>query len=451
MAVLLVCIFALAGCSPKDDGLLDYYTIPQIDLDATAMPAGTADEYKGLYGYDVIDDSIDYLAHPDSVKLPNGRMITFYAKGHGKGEIGAKWSDDGRIWNEIKGLPESWKDSKETPTIYELKFNRGTNNESVRYVLISGCPTWGGTQKGNGFNVSVGDFDAASGLIKWTEFQNFYGLNEKGKKGENFVAPIVAMASLTQLKENGKWTNKWMGFFHDDSAYNYKTILTFDEKGNMSWSVPEKYFAQYRSIEKKSFMCEVEVVRSDAGEGDELMLLTRSNGRNRSKEMNSLMSVSTDEGKTWSEPKQLPAAVSGERLKAEWIKDKDGNDRLFITFRSICKDFRRFDKSTELIGSGNGKWFSEGWIAWVGTYDDLKNGKEGQYRIKLAHTYLADEAGSQMNANGDCGYCGNVVFDGGIKIMTSTYGRFPKNTKKTIIASKVIDILQVDELVAQMK
>ena len=75
-----------------------------------------------------------------------------------------------------------------------------------------------------------------------------------------------------------------MGFFHDDNAYNYKSILTFDESGQyMKWSAPEKYFAKYRKIEKKAFMCEVEVVRSEFGEGNELMLLARSNGSNGNK------------------------------------------------------------------------------------------------------------------------------------------------------------------------
>ncbi|MDE6565957.1 MAG: glycoside hydrolase, partial [Clostridia bacterium] len=444
VSVLLIAMFTLAGCSPKDDGLLDSYTIPQIDLDATAMPVEIADIYKDLYGYNVVDDggeSINYLAHPDAVMLDGeneGKMVIYYSKGHGRGAIGGKVSsDNGKTWEEIKGLPISWQNSMETPTIYKLQMNRGTDNEKSKYVLISGCPTWGGKYKGNGFNVSLSD----DGITGWTEFQNFYGLDYNGKKGDNFVASIVAMASLTQLKdENGNWTNSWMGFFHDDNAYNYKSILTFDDYGYMQWSTPEKYFANYRSIEKKAFMCEVEVVRSDAGEGNELMLLARSNGRNRNKEMNSLMSISKDEGKTWSEPKQLPAAVNGERHKAEWIKDKDGNDRLFITFRSISKDSKNFGIVDETNGTGNGKWYSEGWIAWVGTFDDLKECKEGQYRIKLAHTYLENQTKSVLAANGDCGYSGNVVFDGGYKIMTSTYGMFSAKRDKTIIASKVVDI-----------
>ncbi len=448
VAVLLIAMFTLAGCSPKDDGLLDRYTIPQIDLDATAMPADIANEYKEMYGYDVVDDSIDYLAHPDAVQLDDGRMVIYYSKGHGRGAIGGKVSSDGKTWEEIKGLPISWQNSMETPTVYKLQMNRGTTNEKSRYILISGCPTWSGKYKGNGFNVSLSD----DGISGWTEFQNFYGLDVNGKKGDNFVAPIVAMASLTQLKdENGNWTNSWMGFFHDDNAYNYKSILTFDDYGYMKWSAPEKYFAKYRKIEKKAFMCEVEVVRSEAGEGNELMLLARSNGSNRNKEMNSLMSISTDEGKTWSEPKQLPAAVNGERHKAEWIKDNNGNNRLFITFRSISKNSKNFKAVDETVGSGNGKWYSEGWVAWVGTFDDLKNGNEGQYRIKLAHTYLPGQTQSVLAANGDCGYSGNVVFDGGYKIMTSTYGMFPQSRDKTIIASKVIDIRLIDQLVAQMK
>ncbi|MCX8512819.1 MAG: hypothetical protein ORN83_13785, partial [Chthoniobacteraceae bacterium] len=37
-------------------------------------------------------------------------------------------------------------------------------------------------------------------------------------------------------------------------------------------------------------------------------------------------------------------------------------------------------------------------IAWVGTYDDLKAGRPGQYRVKLLHHY-----GTRA---GDCGYPG---------------------------------------------
>ena len=34
--------------------------------------------------------------------------------------------------------PESWKESKETPTIYSIKLHSGEE----KLVMISGCPAW---------------------------------------------------------------------------------------------------------------------------------------------------------------------------------------------------------------------------------------------------------------------------------------------------------------------
>lgn len=75
------------------------------------------------------------------------------------------------------------------------------------------------------------------------------------------------------------------------------------------------------------------------------------------------------------------------------------------------------------------KWYSEGWIAWVGTYDDLKNGREGQYRIKIAHTYLDDQNEPAVTANADTGYCGNVVLPDGT-VVTASYGIFSTERKR---------------------
>ena len=201
-------------------------------------------------------------------------------------------SDGGRTWSGIiENTPASWVNSRETPTVYRLRFSDGRDD---RLILISGNPGWPGSSTPGGFECSLSDDEGKT----WTELQRFYPLNE-----EKGVVPIVAMASLTRLKENGVFADKWMGFFHDSDFNNYKTILTFDEKGNMQWSVPERYFAAHRDIEKKTNMCEVEVIRSDMGKGDELCLITRSN----TKRMNSLISFSNDEGKTWSEPVEAPA------------------------------------------------------------------------------------------------------------------------------------------------
>ena len=409
------------------------YTIPTLDL--SEMPGeikGT--EYEYLYDLVTVDDSKDYMAHPDSVLLKNGNILTVYPAGHGRGAVLNKISTDkGQSWSEeIGDTPESWVNSQETPTVYRLEFSDGSPD---KLILISANPKWKETETKGGFECSVSEDEGKT----WSEFQRFYDL-----ESDTPVVPIVAMASLTRLKENGEFVDKWMGFFHDSEFYNYKCILTFDEEGNMQWSKPEKYFAEHREIEKLSNMCEVEVIRSDMGKGDELCLITRSN----SKRMNSLISFSTDEGKTWSEPVEAPAALNGERHKAEYTPD----GRLYITFRSIERG-EKAQKHTILKSDKRKGWISEGLVAWVGTYDDLKNGTEGQYRIKLAHIYLDYQFAKGYYAGADTGYSGNVVFDDGT-IVTCGYGKFSlteraKNlyTLRTYIASKTINLKDTDELV----
>lgn len=435
-AVLLCTMFY--GCQKKETTPLAFtgsdYTIPELDL--SNKPQKTDNKYDYLYVLTTVDASKKYMAHPDSVLLNNGNILTVYPAGHGKGAVLNKISTDGGLtWSsEISNTPKSWKDSRETPTIYRLKFTDGKTTDKL--IMISANPEWKNDPTDGGFNCSVSSDEGQT----WTEFETFYDINSSKP-----VVPIVAMASLTQLKENGTFVDKWMGFFHDGDFYNYKTILTFDEQGKPQWSEPEKYFSDYRDIEEASNMCEVECIRSEQGNGDELCLITRSN----SKKINSLVSFSKDEGKTWSKPVELPAALNGERHKAEWTKD----GRLFITFRSI----ERGPKAEKNAPSGTfGGYISEGWTAWIGTYDDLKNGTQGQYRIKLAHIYAKGQKAPEYYAGSDTGYCGNVVLDDGT-IVTSSYGKFSPDEKinfgtdyRTYICSKRIRLTDTDELVKML-
>ncbi|MDE5984004.1 MAG: glycoside hydrolase [Eubacterium sp.] len=435
--VLIITLFI--GCQKNTAEPLAFtgsdYTIPELDL--SVKPENLNSKYDYLYELTTVDASKKYMAHPDSVLLKNGNILTMYPAGHGKGAVLNKISTDGGLtWSEsIENTPKSWVNSQETPTVYRLEFTDGKTDDKL--IMISANPKWKNAETDGGFNCSVSMDEGQT----WTEFETFYDINS-----DYPVIPIVAMASLTQLKENGQFVDKWMGFFHDANFYNYKTILTFDEQGNPQWSIPEKYFAQYRDIEELSNMCEVECIRSEQGTGDELCLISRSN----TKKMNSLVSFSKDEGVTWSEPVELPAALNGERHKAEWTKD----GRLFITFRSIERGAKAEQNALESTTSG---FISEGWIAWVGTYDDLKNGTEGQYRIKLAHIYIKGQNEPEYYAGTDTGYCGNVVLDDGT-IVTSSYGKFSPDEKinlgtdyRTYICSKRIHLADTDVLIKELK
>lgn len=408
------------------------YLIPELDLSEMPEELGGT-QYEYLYQLSTVDDTNDYMAHPDSVLLRNGDILTVYPKGHGKGAVLNRVSKDGGLtWGAtVENTPASWENSLETPTVYRLEFSDGTRD---KLILISANSKWPNIKSPGGFECSVSEDEGKT----WTEFKRFFGY-----KDEYSVVPIVAMASLTRLKENGEFVDRWMGFFHDSAFHNYKTVLSFDENGNMCWSTPEKFLSPHREIEKSAQMCEIEVIRSENGYGDELCLIARS----QSKKVNSMIAFSTDEGKTWSRPEEVPAALNGERHKAEYTSC----GRLLITFRSIERG-KKAESHAKKIDRKRG-WISAGLIAWVGSYENLKNGAEGDYRIKISHIYLEDQVNPEYYAGSDTGYCGNVVLADDTFVICG-YGKFSPDVKtadgkelKTYIASKRINLRDTDSLV----
>lgn len=419
LLVLIAVPLALAGC---DNGEGYVWTAGNgTFLDLSVMPDGTAQEYEYLYDRITVADESDtgrsYLAHPDSVLLDNGNILTALSLGHGSGGTVLRLSSDqGLTWTEVEA-PASFAGTQETPVVYKLNFTDGTQ----KLVLISSRPSWP-TQgnKGEGWDASVStslDENGSCNGLEWSELENFYGPNatrEEYVREAGVWDVVVGMSSLTQLKdENGNYIDKWMGTFHDDRYFiTYKTYLTFDENGQMQWSEPVRLLGQndeYRLVERQNNFCEVEVLRSP--DGKELAALFRVNN----KRSFSYVTFSTDEGETWSEPQTVAAELTGERHKAEY---DPATGKLIITFRSVY-----------YVGNdpNQGNWYSLGWVAWIGDYEDLKHGAEGKgdLVVKLAHTYNAGDTVIPENgyANADTGYAGLITFDSGL-VVTTSYGTF---------------------------
>lgn len=157
------------------------YTIPELDL--SVMPEEIkGSEYEYLYTLSTVDNSKDYMAHPDSVLLKNGNILTVYPAGHGRGAVQNKISTDGGVsWSEeIENTPESWVNSQETPTVYRLEFSDGTPD---KLIMVCANPKWPDSSTVGGFECSISEDEGAT----WTEFQRFYDL-----ESENSVVPIVA-------------------------------------------------------------------------------------------------------------------------------------------------------------------------------------------------------------------------------------------------------------------
>ena len=207
-------------------------------------------------------------------------MLIVYPKGHGKGGIVYKRSaDGGKTWSKRLPTPASWATSREVPTLHRVVDAKGTK----RLIMWSGLyPA----------RLSVSGDDGA----KWSE------LKPAGDWGG-----IVVMGCLEELK-TGK--GHYMAMFHDDGRFFAKggkrgksalfnLYKTFSKDGGLTWSKPESIFAR-----SDVHLCEPGIIRSP--DGKQLCVLLRENSRRN----NSFVIFSNDEGKTWTKPRELSAALT---------------------------------------------------------------------------------------------------------------------------------------------
>ena len=324
-----------------------------------------------------------YLGHPTTVLLEDGKTIlSVYPKGHGKGPIVYKRSGDGGLtWSQRLSTPRSWETSLETPTIHRVIDAQGTK----RLILWSGLyPA----------RMSVSEDDGGT----WSE------LAPAGDWGG-----IVAMSSVVKLKEPGHY----LALFHDDGRFigdqarrqdppTMTLYQTESTDGGLTWSEPGSIYAS-----SEIHLCEPGAVRSP--DGGTIAILLRENARRK----NSHVMFSDDEGNSWHAPRELPAALTGDRHTAVYAPD----GRLFISFRDMAAD-----------SPTHGDW-----VAWVGTWDDLVRGGEGQYRVRL----MDNKKGS------DCAYPGVEVLPDGT-IVATTYGHWTEG-EEPYIASVRLKLEELDE------
>ncbi len=348
------------------------YTIPVVDLNTDTRRQVVVDREEG-----------QYLGHPTTVLLEDGRTILcVYPKGHGKGAIQLKRSDDGgKSWSERLKTPENWTTSRETPTIHRVVDAKGKK----RLILFSGLYP---------IRLSVSEDDGRS----WTP------LAPIGDFGG-----IVAMGSVERLV-NGNY----LALFHDDGRHftkggkagTFRVYKTVSEDGGLTWGRP-KVIAEHPDAQ----LCEPGLIRSPDGKTLAVLL------RESSRKLNAFVIFSKDEGLSWSAPRELPAALTGDRHVGKYAPD----GRLFFSFRD-----------TTLKSSTKGDW-----VGWVGTFDDIVNGHEGQYRVR-----------SLKNHKGyDCAYPGVEVLPDGTFVVT-TYGHWTKG-EPAYIVSKRFSLAELDAMARQ--
>jgi hypothetical protein len=150
-------------------------------------------------------------------------------------------------------------------------------------------------------------------------------------------------------------------------------------------------------------LCEPGVIRSPGGK--QLACLLRENSRRH----HSQIIFSDDEGKTWSKPKGLPKWLWGDRHVGQYLKD----GRLFISFRCNWPKGQRHE-------------FQGDWVAWVGSYEDLVAGREGEMFLRIQDNTRA----------ADCAYPGVEVLPDGTVVAT-TYGHWELGKSPYILSARI--------------
>lgn len=322
-----------------------------------------------------------YQGHPTTLLMPDGKtMFCVWTHGHGGTAGPLKRSDDGgKTWSEELPVPENWWKVKNCPAIYRLTDPQGV----ARLVVYAGQGPDGTMQQ----SVSTDEGKTwspmqSNGLVCVMPFSTIMPV-EGGKK----------LIGLSNIRRPGETK---------DPRSN---VVTQSEStdGGLTWS-PWRILVDLGDLKP----CEPEVVRSP--DGKQLLCLMRENMRTEPAHF----ITSDDEGKTWSEVKALPPGLHGDRHKAVYAKD----GRLVVCFRDMGKD------------SPTRTHF----VAWIGRYEDIISGKDGEYKIKLLHSHKSS----------DCGYPGLELLPDDTFVAT-TYIKYRAGAEQNSVVSTRFTLAETDK------
>ena len=330
-----------------------------------------------------------YQGHPTTLLMPDGRTIfCVWCINHGGAAGPMARSDDGGLtWTRLdEHLPAGYATHQNCPSIYRLVDPDGKPRLWVWSAAL-------GKRAGPGMPSIMSEDDGRT----WQE-----------RPPLGFPC-VMTFSSLVRLRDG-----RYLGLYHKgpDGADRapLEVLQTITGDGGFSWTQPRVVAA----VTGKN-PCEPFVFRSPAG--DELCCLMRENTH----QGRSLMMFSSDEGHSWSQPQDTSWGLSGDRHIGVQLPDQ----RWLFAFR---------DQAPNSPTRGH-------FVAWVGSYQDIRLAQPGQYRVKLLH--------SHASRVGDCGYPGVELLPDGTLVIT-TYIKYQPGPEKHSVVSLRVKMEQLDALAAQL-
>ena len=326
-----------------------------------------------------------YLGHPDTVLLPDNKtMFCTYPLGHGGPAAVLKKSTDGGLtWSDRLPVPDNWKTATNCPCIHHL-----TDSDGIERLIVL---------EGNGdMRQSISTDNGET----WTPFE------------PNGLHCIVVPNRLIPIS-GGRYLAIYVD--HGSRAPGDHVIMqSIMHDGGLTWE-KQRLITQHAD----ALPDEPGVIRSPNRRQIAALM------REQSRAYNAMVITSDDEGQTWSECWEGAAGVTGDRHNLCYAPD----GRLVIVFRDTA-----LASPTKF-----------NFVAWVGTYDELVNGCEGQYHVLL----LRHHNNFPPDRYGDCGYAGLEVLPDGTFIAT-TYVVHKPGEKNSVISVR-FTLKELDERVAKSR
>ena len=316
-----------------------------------------------------------YQGHPTTAIGPDGTIFCVWTINHG-GSCGpmAKSIDGGKTWTRCDEImPEAYgKTHRNCPTLQSVIRPDGGTNLVVFSAKKGGC----------------GIVISPDGGKSWWEAPT--ADLSAGMPPTGFMTLKDGSAALFGQIRNNRMVKT------DRPTDDQSIWMSISKDGGWTWG-PMRIVA---TAPKKN-LCEPFCLRSP--DGSELCLLIRENRHTAA----SMMCFSRDEGKTWTKPVDTCWGLSGDRHEGIYLPD----GRLFIAFRDRA-----------LGSSTYGQY-----VAWVGTYADLRAGKGGDFRVRIL-----DHVGERT---WDTGYSGvEILPDGTILCTTYMHYRTADRSQSVVCA-----------------